>query len=214
MGFAELRSFSYLRISHGLCCFSVLLSRIGPIKVFRFAIQDRRTRHQTGPDTPTGPRDVALRWRATALRAARAAILWRASITDDGKDSVHAFTQALPHRGVTTAPVAAARTAAQRRARVPPRRRQMGRGGAGRGERAPFRAGSHAWRRHRNADCATALRHNSGVANRSFSPCPAIVPEKLVCRTVGGHPEHGRDSPVGAEGPSLARTSERYGALS
>jgi len=93
-----------------------------PIKVFRFAIQHRRTRHQTGPDTPRGPRDVALRWRATALRAARAAILWRASITDDGKDSVHAFTQALRHSGVATAPAAATRTAAQRRARVPPRR--------------------------------------------------------------------------------------------
>ncbi len=41
---------------------------------------------------------------------------------DDGKDSVHVFTQALRHPGVTTAPAAATRTTSQSRARVPPRR--------------------------------------------------------------------------------------------
>ncbi len=59
-------------------------------------------------NSPPVPRSVA----ATTTRA----------VSDDGKDSVHAFTQALRHPGVTTAPAAATRTAAQCRARVPPRR--------------------------------------------------------------------------------------------
>ena len=53
---------------------------------------------------------------------------------------------------------------------------------------APFRAGSHAWRRHRDADYATALRHGSWLGNRHFSLHPAIVPDSLVCGAVGGHP--------------------------
>ncbi len=72
----------------------------------------------TPEDAPA--RDAAFGREVRELLAQRGGVAALAE-QDDGKDSVHAFTQLLRHPGVTTAPAAATRMAAQRRARMPTR---------------------------------------------------------------------------------------------